>query len=173
MQMANNRRSMSLNMQHPTMAAYWLWCDVGQITQVIRIDVLSDDVLLEMFDFYMKERSHHGTKTEVEKWHSLVHVCRRWRRVVFGSPHCLNLQLYCTPKTPSRDTLDVWPALPIIIAGNIALTSGVDDIVVALRHSRRVCEVYLWGASRRQLEKVLATMQVPFPELTDLRLVTR
>ena len=140
---------------------------------MIRIDVLPDDALLEIFNFYMKERLHRGTKTEVEKWHSLVHVCRRWRRVVFGSPHCLNLQLYCTPKTPSRDTLDVWPALPIIIAGNIALTSGVDDIVVALRHSRRVCEVYLWGASRRQLEKVLATMQVPFPELTDLRLVTR
>ena len=58
---------MSLNMQHPTMAAYWLWCDVGQITQVIRIDVLSDDVLLVIFDLYMKKRSYCDTKTEVEK----------------------------------------------------------------------------------------------------------
>jgi len=48
----------------------------------------------------------------------------------------------------------------------------VDDIVVALGHSSRVCKVYLWGAGRRKLEKVLATMQVPFPELTDLRLLS-
>src|SRR5216684_851590 len=141
---------------------------------MIRIDVLPDDALLEIFNFYMKERLHRGTKTEVEKWHSLVHVCRRWRRIVFGSPHRLNLQLVCTPKTPSRDTLDVWPALPLIIEGNMASSSSVDDIVVALGHSDRVCEVYLWERGQRQLlEKVLGAMQVPFPELKELRLSSR
>jgi hypothetical protein len=141
---------------------------------VIRIDVLPDEALLEIFKLYMKERLHRGTKTEVEKWHSLVHVCRRWRHIVFRSPHHLNLQLVCTPKTPSRDTLDVWPALPLIIEGNMASSSSVDDIAVALGHSDRVCEVYLWEKGQRQLlEKVLAAMQVPFPELTALRLSSR
>ncbi len=33
----------------------------------MRIDVLSDDVLLVIFDLYMKKRSYCDTKTEVEK----------------------------------------------------------------------------------------------------------
>src|SRR5258708_4002777 len=111
----------------------------------------------------MKERLHHGTKADVEKWHSLVHVCRRWRHIVFRSPHRLNLQLVCTPKTPSRDTLDVWPALPLVIVGNMALSSGVEDIIVALGHSNHVYRVHLWETGgRRQMEKVLVAMQRPF-----------
>ena len=136
----------------------------------MRIDVLPDDVLLEIFGFYVNKYSHYATKAEVETWHSLVHVCRRWRRIVFSSPHRLNLQLVCTPGTPARDTLDVWPALPLLIRRPLNGTSSVgsvDDIVVALGHSNRICEVDL-GAG--QMEKVLAAMQVPFPELTRLRL---
>src|SRR5258707_14580769 len=51
---AKNRPSMCFNLRHPVMIAYSLWCDVGQ---VIRIDVLPDDVLLDILDFYVKERS--------------------------------------------------------------------------------------------------------------------
>src|SRR5229473_481593 len=162
-------RSMSFNMQHPAITAYGLWCDVGHVG---RIDVLPDDVLLEIFDFYMEKRLPSVTKTEVDAWHSLVHVCRRWRCLVFGSRHRLNLQLVCTPKTPSRDTLDVWPTLPLLIRGYMKLSPDADDIIVVLGHGSRVCEVDLdfWGTDRGQLEKVLAAMQVPFPELTELRL---
>jgi len=49
-------------------------------------------------------------------------------------------------------------------------SSGVDDIVVALRQSSRVYRVTLTRLVDRQLDNVLAAMQVPFPELTDLRL---
>jgi hypothetical protein len=104
----------------------------------------------------------------VEEWQLLVHVCRQWRRLVLGSPRRLNLQLYCTHKTPARDTLDVWPALPLIVEGNMNL-SGTDNIIAALGQSNRVCKVDLELADW-QLEEVLATMQVPFPELTDLDL---
>jgi hypothetical protein len=134
---------------------------------VIRNDVLPDDVLLEIFDFYVKDRSL-VNKTDIETWHTLVHVCRRWRSVVFESPHRLNLRLCCTPKTPSRDTLDVWPALPLLIKGRMSLSSGTDNIVVALGRSNRVCQVDLWDTDQRQLEKVFAVMQVPFPELIVL-----
>ncbi len=138
--------------------------------QVIRIDVLPDDVLLEIFDFYVGTNSLIQRKMEIEAWKLLVHVCRRWRCLVFGSPRRLNLRLFCTPTTPARDTLDVWPALPLLIRGRIRLTSGVDNIVIAIGHSNRVCQVNLLGLADRQLEYVLAAMQVPFPELTEQRL---
>jgi hypothetical protein len=34
------------------------------------IDILPDEVLLEIFDFYVNRRPHY------EAWQSLVHVCR-------------------------------------------------------------------------------------------------
>jgi F-box-like len=135
---------------------------------VIRIDVLPDDVLLGIFDFYTKMSSPYRDKTGVEAWQSLVHVCRRWRNLVFQSPRRLNLQLYCTPETPAKDTLDVWPALPLIVQGFMDLCL-VDNIIAALGQSNRVCRVDLRLASW-ELEKLLPAMQVPFPELTELEL---
>jgi hypothetical protein len=44
--------------------------------------------------------------------------------------------------------------------------SETDNIIAALEQSNRVCQVFL----RRLVHSVLATMQVPFPELTDLHL---
>ena len=132
---------------------------------MILIDVLPDDVLLGIFDFYVINDPWYTGKKWTESWQSLVHVCRRWRNLVFGSPRRLNLQLYCTPETPARDTLDIWPALPLIIKDDMVLSSGMDNIIVALGQSNRVCEVGLYLAGRQ-----LAQMQVPFPELTDLRL---
>ena len=137
---------------------------------MIRIDVFPDDVLLEIFDFYMNMNPSLGRKTEIEAWQSLIHVCRRWRNLVFGSPRRLDLRLVCTPGTPARDTLDVWPALPLLIKGSMSLSSGADNMVIALQQSNRVCQVFISGLADGQLEKVLAAMQVPFPELTELSL---
>ena len=89
---------------------------------------------------------------------------------VFQSSSRLNLHLYCTQRTPTRDTLDVWPALPLIVGGGMTSTSDMDNIIVALEQSNRVRQVILWELVDLQLEKVLAAMQVPFLELTNLRL---
>jgi hypothetical protein len=137
---------------------------------VIRIDVLPDDLLLEIFDFYVETSPYEG-KQIVEGWQSLVHVCRRWRNLVLESSRRLNLQLYCTTETPAKDALDVWPALPLIIRGDMVL-SDMDNIIAALGQRNRVRHVYLWGFAGRQLEEVLAAMQMPFPELTDLDLTS-
>jgi hypothetical protein len=104
-------------------------------------------------------------KTGVEAWQSLVHVCRRWRSLVLASPRRLDLRLYCTPETPAKAKLDIWPALPLIVEGNMALSSGTDNIMAALEKSNRVCQVYLRDLAGWQLEQVLAAMQVPFPEI--------
>ena len=84
------------------------------------IDVLPDDVLLAIFDFcvdqnFLRQYIYEEVTEHVEMWQALVHVCRRWRTIVFGSPLRLDLALVCTAKTPARDTLDVWPPLPLVI----------------------------------------------------------
>ena len=138
---------------------------------MIRIDQLPDDVLLEVFHFYVDMSPWYGDmhgKPKVEAWQSLAHVCRRWRSVVFGSPRRLDLKLYCTPETPAKDRLDVWPALPLIIEGNTVLSSS--NIIAALEQNDRVFHIHLRLTGRELLEQVLAPMQVPFPELTDLLL---
>jgi hypothetical protein len=153
-------------------------CVAGQMKS---IDVLPDDVLLAIFDFCVDQDVAQGpflrllfaepTKKKIEAWQLLVHVCRRWRCIVFGSPLRLNLQLLCTAKTPARDTLDVWPALPLFIRsrGNDQ-TESVDNIIAVLEHSDRVCQIDLKAVRSRHWEKVSAAMQEPFPELTHLKL---
>jgi hypothetical protein len=101
-----------------------------------------------------------------------VHVCRRWRSVVFGSPVRLNLRLVCTPTTPARDTLDVWPALPLYISCPFAREDSADNVLAVLERSNRVYEIDLGYFSSLDFETFWAAMDVPFPELTDLSLVS-
>ena len=126
--------------------------------------MLPDVSLLKIFDFYLYGNS--------EAWHTLVHVCRKWRTVVFGSPRRLNVHLVCTARTPMRKTLDIWPPLPIFIRGWDHLNSDVDNIIAALEHNDRVRGIILYRVPRLQIEKVLATMQGPFPELTILEFLS-
>ena len=142
--------------------------------QMKRINILPDEVLLEIFDFYVIMNLLYGHKAEIQAWQLLVHVCRRWRNVVYASPRRLNLRLVCTPGTPAR-TLDIWPPLALVVRGFMGSESlggrvCADNIIAALGKNNRVHEIYLWHLAGRQLENVLAAMQVPFPELTDLQL---
>lgn len=130
--------------------------------------MLSDDALLVIFDFYVD--GIQVTKKGVEAWQTLIHVCQRWRSVIFGSPRRLNLQLFCTAGTPVRDTLDVWPPLPLLIRGGDQAMPGMDNIIAALERSDRVCQITLEHVTSSQLEEIYATMQEPFPELTHLQL---
>ena len=129
--------------------------------------MLPDVALLEIFDFLL----HNLENWDRERWHKLVHVCRKWRNIVFGSPVCLDLRLYCTARTPVMKTLDVWPSLPIII-DDPTHTPDTDNIVAALKQNERICELKLslLNFSLISKEKVFATMQQPFPALTLLEL---
>ena len=129
---------------------------------MISIDMLPDGVLLEIFGFYMNENQE-----GIHVWQTLVHVCRQWRNMVFASPRCLNLRLVLTPGRLAKDTLDVWPALPLVIQGRVP-TSNVDNIS-GLERSNTVSKIDLSFPSS-QLEDISAAMQVPFPELTALLL---
>ena len=122
------------------------------------IDLLPDVALLEIFDFHVK-----GHK---EAWYALVHVCRKWRNVVFGSPRRLDLRLWCRPGTPVKEKLDIWPPLPIELS---VYGYEIDEIIVALGHKDRICKLEVFNPSLPE-EKLLPAMQRPFPALTFLDL---
>ena len=92
--------------------------------------MLHDDVLLAIFDFYLDKDQEENQS--IEAWQTLVHVCRRWRTLVFASPRHLDLRLVCTARISARDTLDVWPALPLEIQDDIT-TKRVDNIISVLK----------------------------------------
>ena len=134
---------------------------------MISIDTLPDDVLLATFNSYLYEIEFIEERTEA--WQSLVHVCRRWRSIVFRSPRHLDLRLVCTEGTRACDTLDIWPALPLIIQSYSAYyeTGSVDNIIALFERSDRVSQIELEIPSS-DLEIILAAMQQPFPELQHL-----
>ena len=138
--------------------------------------MLPDDVLLDIFDFYaneyMDEDSEQSFKQRKEGWITLTHVCRRWRNVIFQSPRRLDLQLFCTSETPVRDTLDIWPPLPLLIRGVFDEPSSVDNVIAALERNDRVRQINLEHLTSSQSESVTssAAMRKPFLELTHLGL---
>ena len=136
----------------------------------LAINMLPDVALLEIFECYVnqaREEEEKGDRLKIQAWHTLVHVCRKWRTIVLGSPRRLDLRLFCTNKTPVRETLAIWPPLPIVI-GQYRQPTQMDNIIVALEHNDRVCQVDLLDVRNSQLEEVLAAMQQPFPALTEL-----
>ena len=103
----------------------------------------------------------------------LIHVCRRWRDIVFASRLRLNLRLYCNGSKPVKEMLDIWPPLPIVIECYHGSEQVADNIIAALEHNDRVREISMdieEEVSRSLLERFARAMQKPFPQLTDLKL---
>ena len=65
----------------------------GQLFQQVMIEMLSDDVLLNIF--------HHFLHASPQFWHTLTHVCQKWRQIIYESPLGLRLRLHCTYGTLS------------------------------------------------------------------------
>ena len=130
---------------------------------------LSNDVLLKIFRYYLNEYPRF--------WPTLVHICRKWRRIVFSSQHALHLRLFCSSGTPVLKTLDHWPALPIVIeyGGSLALDlpSPEDEvnIIAALKRSDRVSSISLTVTT--SLREKLCAVKRPLLKLEDLILLSR
>jgi hypothetical protein len=138
---------------------------------------LSDDVLIEIFDFSQKNHNPHPRYfTHLEAvwgWRLLVHVCQRWQQVVFDSPLRLNLQILCTHGTPVRKNLDIWPPFPIQIEYHSSHIwfdkSSKTNIVAALQQPDRVRAIGL-QLPGPLLGNIAMVMQQPFPILRYLSL---
>jgi hypothetical protein len=145
----------------------------------VTIDALPDNALLDIFDFYMVEvRDRRAMwksrwKPNVEDaWHPLVHVCQRWRHIVFASPCRLCLELLCTNtnRRPARKDLDIWPALPIVIhCDAMPQNWEVTHITAALKRHNLVRRIHI-NDFPYSLPEQFAAMKDPFPTLTDLTL---
>lgn len=126
--------------------------------------------MLEIFDFCRKDQNQARYERTLWKWRLLVHVCHRWRHIIFASPLRLNLQIYCTYGTPVRKILGIWPDFPITIDYNLRcgiLLNDEDNVMAALKHLDRVCDVRVVVIGS-QLGMIAALMQEPYPLLRRL-----
>ena len=123
------------------------------------IHTLDDDSILHVFYLY---RPFFEDKDNIEDWnynarwwYGLVHVCRRWRNILFGSAIYLGLSLLCTYGTPVADMLALSPPLPLLI-GYFGYYRGLtsedeEGIILALKQHGRV--------RRIRLHRVVSIMQ--------------
>jgi hypothetical protein len=133
------------------------------------IDRLSDDVLLEIF-YFCRPLRHLSWIFSLpdwsRTWKMLTQVCRRWRCVVFGSPRRLHLRVLCTPTTPTRMLLDIWPPFPISIYGHrVVGEEGVENLTAGVERRDRTFEIYIDYISGPALERLIGAMHEPLPTL--------
>jgi len=150
----------------------------------VAIRAIPDDTLLEIFKFYVDHIYHevalfrskwyqtvHHMVKDIVAWHTLVHVCRKWRYVVFDSPRWLHLELLCTNRSPAKKMLVVRPALPIFINvanGGRCQWPGVTNVISALKRHDLVCRIRILGVPNSLLKS--SAIKKQFPMLTDLTL---
>jgi hypothetical protein len=146
---------------------------VDKLTSMPTIDILPDDVLLYIFSLDRR----YDPPLVAWKWHDLVHVCRRWRYLIFGSSRHLGLRLVMgffllRELRIGRRALDCWQTLPIYIWSNTwgALPpKNEDDVAAALEHSDRIREIDL-TVSYATLQKSTALTEKSFSALESIHL---
>jgi len=139
----------------------------------VTIDVLPDNALLDIFDFYRDDRTTWiiSFLPIPWRWQTLTQVCRRWRYIVLGSPRRLDLRVVCSNTTPTRTSLDIWPPFPIsVINGYSRLGEGkrdLENLIAAIEHRDRIFEIHINDAEMLEcvLENLVPVMQEPFPAL--------
>ena len=136
--------------------------------------MLPDDTLLDIFDSFLSDDDAEKYRfSPVWTWHELVHVCRRWRQLVLGSPGRFNLLILSTHGFPLREILDCWPPFPIVIQyhqiNHTFTLIDEDSVFAALEHHDRMRQIDLCLAGP-QFDKVVTAMQEPLPTLTHLTL---
>lgn len=98
-------------------------------------------------------------------------MCRRWRTIVFESPHRLDLRLVYTYEKPVRESVECWPTLPISIwyPNRRLLLEDEGNVVAALRYPDRICDIDL-TVTRSLLSKSFVLLRASFPALEHLQL---
>ena len=149
----------------------------GQVT----ITILPDDVLLHIFHLHrmsyldgleLFESQFDAMWSQIWQydWHRLVHVCQRWRSLVFSLPNFLDLRLVCLPWT-SVELTTIWPPLPTLIRNMVDWPMPEEyDFDTAMIHHNHVYEIDLFLLTSLQLQRLASAMQEQFPALTHLLL---
>ncbi|KAF8484039.1 hypothetical protein DFH94DRAFT_337870 [Russula ochroleuca] len=145
----------------------------------LTINNLPDELLVEIFDFYRQDKpdnvsDYHWWSIKLE-WFKLIHVCKRWRTVVFASSSRLDL-CFVLPKTGGHMKTILsrhFPPLPIDIRTNRAILANqakdVARIYSALKHPDRIRRVSFIETTT-VLDKLLKAIKFPLPALESLEL---
>ena len=153
------------------------------MAHAVSIHILDDDSLLHLFYLYRptifdiegSDNTHSvgGIGWECERWwFKLTRVCRRWRRLIFGSASFLGLCLVCTHGTPVADMLAHSPHFPFVIdylglGGDQDITAEEDGIILALEQRDRVRRIRL-NTPVPQLQNIIMAIGGVYPVLEYL-----
>ena len=154
-------------------------------TAGVTVNILPDDLLLRIFHFVHVTHLHGLEDDQVISldgledvdpvwrlpwWYQLIHVCQKWRSVVFAAPTFLDLKLVCGPRTRVELTR-IWPPLPIVIRSMANWPMPEDyDFNAAIVQNNRVSVISLFQPTSSQLQRLTSAMQEQFPELIHLTL---
>jgi hypothetical protein len=105
-----------------------------------------------------------------------VHVCQRWRNIIFASPRQLELYLTCTQSTSVKKNLDFWPVtLPLSLDYSFfdrrTTPEDEDNVVAALEYPSRVQSIEISGSGASLIKKAVSAMRKSFPALIRLDLI--
>jgi len=144
------------------------------------IHILDDDSLLNVFHLYRptpfdedktnNEQTFGGEWICERWWYKLVHVCQRWRFLIFGSASHLNICLLCTYRTPVADMLTHFPHLPLVIdhykePANYNDETGI--LIALVQQPYRVRRIRL-GVHVSDVQRLIAAIDYEFPMLEYL-----
>ena len=108
------------------------------------------------------------------KWHTLAHVCRRWRDVISMSPRRLCLEILCKSGAPIERILTSWETVPLIVRfkGSAKSKSLPKNIATALCHPDRVREIDL-GLTSTIVGSIVDVIKKPFQILERIRITIK
>ena len=134
---------------------------------------LDDDSLLQIFSCYRLD--------DEENWYlrlgwlMLIHVCPRWRNLIYDSWSHLDMCLLLTNDSPSMDTLSHLPPLPLVIhyvdRTKTITRKDEGNLYLGLQQYDRVRRVILQAPSSK-LRMWLEPMNKLFPILGELSLLS-
>ena len=131
---------------------------------------LNDDILLGIFHCYRLDEMN-GWNDRLG-WRKLLHVCQRWRHLIYECSSHLGMYITCTNGAPIVDTLDHLPPLPLIVKYTSTTRRTEQDelgIYQALRLHGRIRLIGI-DLPPSILHKALALMDENFPILEHLSL---
>jgi hypothetical protein len=105
-----------------------------------------------------------------------VHVCQRWRNIIFASPRQLELYLACSDRTSVRKNLGFWPAtLPLSLDYSLfcrrPTPEDEDNVVSTLEYTARIHNIEI-HAGAPLIKKAVSAMRKSFPALIRLDLLS-
>ena len=133
------------------------------------INMLNDDVLLRVFDFYRRDDEENWNARF--KWCKLSHVCRQWRYLIYQFFFHLDMHIPFANGTPPLDMLSHLPPLPLVVDYQGGDADDDRGIIHAIQYRDRVLRIVLRAPSLT-LERLLVPMDESFPRLESLSLLS-